>query len=74
MKTFLIAFAFVGANAMACPDAAKDAMAPSTDKPVAAVAKAKPAAAPQRVASTKSTTTTKVAVKPSTDVRKAATL
>ena len=43
MKTFLIALAFVGANAMACPDA-KDALAPSTDKPVVAVVKAKPAA------------------------------
>ena len=37
MKTFLIALAFVGANAMACPDAAKDALAPSTDKPVVSV-------------------------------------
>ena len=70
MKTFLIALAFVGANAMACPDAAKDALAPSIDNPVVAVAKAKPAA-PLR-ASKK--TVTKVAVKPSTDVRKATTL
>lgn len=29
MKTFLIALAFVGANAMACPDAAKDAWRPA---------------------------------------------
>ena len=70
MKTFLIALALVGANAMACPDAAKDALAPSTDKPVVAVVKAKPAA-PLR-ASTKPVT--QVAVKPSTDVRKAMTL
>lgn len=70
MKTFLIALAFVGANAMACPDAAKDAMAPSSDKSVAAVVKAKPAA-PLR-ANTK--TVTKVAVKPSTDMRKVTTL
>ena len=70
MKTFLIALAFVGANAMACPDAAKSAAAPGTDKSVVAVAKAKPAAALR--ASTK--TVTKVAVKPSTDVRKATTL
>jgi hypothetical protein len=70
MKTVLIALAFVGANAMACPDAAKNASAPSTDKPVAAVVKAKPAAALR--ASTKPAT--KVAVKPSTDVRKATTL
>ena len=71
MKTFLIALAFVGANAMACPDAAKNASAaPSTDKPVAAVVKAKPAA-PLR-ASTK--LATKVAVKPSTDGRKATAL
>jgi hypothetical protein len=55
---------------MACSDAAKDAMAPRTDKHVVAVVKAKPAA-PLRV-STK--TVTKVAVKPSTDVRKATTL
>ena len=71
MKIFLIALAFVGVNAMACPDAAKDALAPSTDKPVVAVVKAKPAAQPLR-ATTK--TVTKVAVKPSTDVRKATTL
>jgi hypothetical protein len=71
MKTFLIALAFVGANAMACPDAAKDAVAPSTDKPVVAVVKAKPAAQQLR-ASTK--TVTKVAVKQSTDARKATTL
>ena len=70
MKTFLIALAFVGANAMACPDAAKNALAPSTDKPVVAVVKAKPAA-PLR-ASMKPVT--KVAVKSSTDVRKATTL
>jgi hypothetical protein len=70
MKTFLIALAFVGANAMACPDA-KDALAPSTDKPVVAVVKAKPAAQQLR-ASTK--TVTKVAVKQSTDARKATTL
>jgi hypothetical protein len=69
MKTVLIALAFVGANAMACPDA-KDASAASNDKPVVAVVKAKPAAALR--ASTKAVT--KVAVKPSTDVRKAATL
>ena len=70
MKTFLIALAFVGANAMACPDAAKNASASSIDKPVAAVVKAKPAAPLQ--ASAKSTT--KVASKSSTDVRKATTL
>ena len=70
MKTFLIALAFFGANAMACPDAAKDASASSTDKPVAAVVKAKPAA-PLR-ASMKPAT--KVAAKSSTDVRKATTL
>jgi hypothetical protein len=70
MKTFLIALAFVGANAMACPDGAKDASAPRTDKHVVAVVKAKPATA-LRV-STK--TVTKVAVKPATDVRKATTL
>ena len=70
MKILLNALAFVGANAMACSDAAKNAAAPSTDKPVAAVVKAKPAA-PLR-ASTK--TATKVAVKPSTDARKATTL
>lgn len=70
MKTFLIALAFVGANAMACPDAAKSALAPSTDKTVVAVVKAKPAATLQ--AGTK--TVTQVAVKPSTEVRKATTL
>ncbi|CAN5892637.1 hypothetical protein BH11PSE8_BH11PSE8_28670 [soil metagenome] len=70
MKTFLIALAFVGANAMACPDGAKDALAPSTDKPVVAVVKVQPAA-PLR-ASTKAVT--KVAVKPSADVRKTASL
>ena len=70
MKTFLIALAFFGANAMACPDAAKNAAATSTDKPVAAVVKAKPAA-PLR-ASMKPAT--KVAAKSSTDVRKATTL
>lgn len=69
MKTFLIALAFVGANAMAC-SGAKDALAPSTDKPVVAVVKEKPAA-PLRASSKRAT---KVAVKPSTDVRKAATL
>ncbi len=69
MKPFLIALAFVGANAMACSDTAMDALAPSTDKPVVAVVKAKPAA-PR--ANTK--TVTKVAVKPTTDVRKATTL
>jgi hypothetical protein len=69
MKTLLIALAFVGANAMACPDA-KDAAASSTDKPVVAVVKAKPAA--QLRASTK--TVTKVAAKQSTEARKAATL
>ena len=72
MKTFLIALAFVGANAMACPDATKDAMAPSADNRVAAIVKAKPAA-PLR-AGTKTTATTQVAVKPSTDVRKVTTL
>lgn len=70
MKTFLIALAFVGANAMACPGTAKDASVPSTDKSVVAVVKAAPAA-PLR-ASTKAVTT-KVAAK-STDVRKATTL
>jgi len=70
MKTVLIALAFVGANAMACPDAAKNASATSTDKPVVAVVNAKPAAT-LRV-STKAVT--KVAVKPSTDARKATTL
>jgi len=69
MKTFLIALAFVGANAMACPGA-KDASATSTDKSVAAVVKAKPAVTMR--ANTK--TATKVAVKPSTDLRKAVTL
>ena len=44
MKTLLIALAFVGANAMACPDAAKDASAPSTGKPAVAVVKDKSAA------------------------------
>lgn len=70
MKTFLIALAFVGANAMACPDAAKSAVAPSTDKSVVAVVKAQPAAQPR--ANTKAVT--EVAVKPSTDARKATTL
>lgn len=70
MKTLLIALAFVGANAMACPDAAKSAMAPSTDKSVVAVVKAKPA--PALRANTKAVT--EVAVKPSTDARKATTL
>ena len=69
MKTFLIALAFIGANAMACPGA-KDAMAPMADKSVVAVVKAKPAT-PMR-ANTK--TVTKVAVKPAMDVRKTATL
>ena len=72
MRIFLIALAFVGANAMACPDAAKDALAPSIDNPVVAVAKAKPAV--QLRAGTVKNTETKVAVKPSTDVRKATTL
>jgi hypothetical protein len=70
MKTLLIALAFVGANAMACPDAAKNASASSIDKPVAAVVNAKPAA-PLR-ASMKPAT--KVAAKSSTDARKATTL
>ncbi len=70
MKTFLFALAFVGANAMACPDAAKDALAPSTDNPVVAVVKAKHAA-PLRVSKKMVTT---VAVKPSTDLRKATAL
>lgn len=70
MKTFLIALAFVGANAMACPDAAKDASAPRSDKAVVAAAKAKPAAALR--ASTKAVT--KVAAKGSTDLRKTTTL
>jgi hypothetical protein len=70
MKTLLIALAFVGANAMACPDSVKDASAPGTDKSVAGAVKAKPAATLR--ASSK--TTTKVAVKQSTDVRKATTL
>jgi hypothetical protein len=70
MKTFLIALAFVGANAMACPDAAKSAVAPSTDKSVVAVVKAKPAT--QQRANTKAVT--QVAAKPSTDARKATTL
>ena len=70
MKTFLLALAFVGANAMACSDAAKEAAAPSADKPVAAVAKAKTTAAPQ--ATTKAVT--KVAAKPTPEVRKATTL
>ena len=70
MKTFLIALAFVGANAMACPDAAKNALAPSTDKPVVAVVKAKPAG-PLRA---NTNAVTEVAVKPSTDVRKVTTL
>ena len=70
MKTVLIALAFVGANAMACPDATKDASAPSTATPAVAVAKAKPATALR----TNGKTVTKVAVKPSTDGRKATTL
>ena len=69
MKTFLIALAFVGANAMACTDA-KEALAPGADKPVVAVVKAKPATPMQ--ANTK--TVTKVAVKQATETRKAATL
>ena len=64
MKTFLIALACIGANAMACSDA-KDALAPPADKPVVAVAKAKPATAVR--ASTK--TVTKVAVKQATDAQ-----
>ncbi len=68
MKPFLIALAFIGANAMACSDA-RDASASRTDAPVVAVVKAKPAT-PVR-ANTK--TATKVAVKPSSDVRKVAT-
>ena len=70
MKTFLIALAFVGANAMACPDAAKSALAPSTDKPVVAVVKAKPAGSLRA----NTNAVTEVAVKPSTDVRKVTTL
>ncbi|MEO7338401.1 MAG: hypothetical protein ABIV63_17650 [Caldimonas sp.] len=70
MKTFLIALAFVGANAIACTDGAKDASAPSADKPAVAAGKAKPAAMLR--AGTK--TVTKVAVKAPTDVRKATTL
>lgn len=70
MKTFLIALAFVGANAMACPDAAKNALAPSTDKPVVAVVKAKPAGSLRA----NTNAVTEVAVKPSTDVRKVTTL
>ena len=70
MKPFLIAFAFVGANAMACPDAVKDASVPVTEKPLAALMKAKPAATPQ--VATKAVT--KVAAKPTTDLRKATTL
>jgi len=72
MKSLLIAFGFVAANAMACPDAAKDAMAPSSDKPVAAVAKAKQANS-TTVTSTKNAVT-KVAAKPATAPRKSATL
>ncbi|EHR72277.1 hypothetical protein BurJ1DRAFT_3469 [Burkholderiales bacterium JOSHI_001] len=71
MKTVLIALVFVGTSALACPDAVKDAMAPSADKPVVAAVKAKPAAT-QR-ASTKAVTKV-VAAKPATDVRKATTL
>ncbi len=71
MKTVLIALAFVGANAMACPDAAKSAAAPADGKAVAAVDKAKPAAVLR--ASTKAVAT-KVAAKPATDGRKATTL
>lgn len=70
MKTFLFALALVGANAMACPDAAKDAAAPSTDKHVVALVKAKPAAT-LRV---NSKAATKVAAKPTTDSRKTTTL
>ena len=55
---------------MACPDGAGVALVPGTDKPVAAVVKARPAATLR--ASTK--TVTEVAVKPSTDVRKVTTL
>lgn len=69
MKTFLIALAFIGANAMACSDA-KDALAPAADKPVVAVVKAKPATAMR--ANTK--TVTNVAIKPAIDARKTATL
>jgi hypothetical protein len=71
MKTFLLALAFFGANAMACPDAAKEAAAPITDKPVVAVVKAAKPAAPPRATPT---AVTKVAAKPSPDVRKATTL
>ena len=72
MKSLLIAFGFVAANAMACPDGAKDAMAPGSDKPVAAVAKVKPTNS-AAVASAKNVVT-KVAVKPATAPRKSATL
>ena len=73
MKSLLIAFGFVAANAMACPlDGAKDAMAPSSDKPVVAVAKAKPVNS-TTAASTKNVVA-KVAVKPATVPRKSATL
>ena len=74
MKSLLIAaFGFVAASALACPlDGAKDAMAPSADKPAVAVAKAKPATA-TTAASTKNGVT-RVAVKPATAPRKSATL
>ena len=73
MKSLLIAFGFVAANAMACPlDGAKDAMAPSSDKPAVAVAKANPVNS-TTAASTKNVVA-KVAVKPATVPRKSATL
>jgi len=71
MKILLMAIGFAAANVMACPnDGAKDAMAPSSDKP-AAVAKAKPTNS-TAAASTK--TVTKVAVKPAAAPRKSTTL
>ena len=72
MKYLLIAIAFVGGSAMACPDGAKDAAAAApVSAKVAVATKAKPAS----VAAVSKKSVTKVAVKTTAgEPRKSASL
>lgn len=74
MKFLLIPFALIAGNALACPgDSSKDAMAPTTSKPVLA-ANAAPTNAKVTAPTASTKALTKVATKPATEPRKTSPL
>ena len=74
MKFLLIPLALIAGNALACPgDSSKDAMAPTTSKPVVA-ASAAPSNAKATAPIAGSKAVTKVATKSATEPRKTAPL